>query len=162
MTTTPAAPAAQPGNTVDPFRSYNFELIIDKVSGGHFTQVSGLGVKIERVAYREAGLNQVVRMIPGRVVNSPVRLEAGLTSSTELWDWLMTAASGEVDRRLVQIVLRDAAGTSEVMRWTLTNAWASEWHGAVLDAMSHELAIETLVIAHEGLRRVTRGSAGPA
>lgn len=39
------APAAQPGNWVDPHRSYNFELIIDKVASGHFTEVSGLGVK---------------------------------------------------------------------------------------------------------------------
>ena len=31
------APAAQPGNWVDPHRSYNFELIIDKVASGHFT-----------------------------------------------------------------------------------------------------------------------------
>jgi phage tail-like protein len=154
------APAAQPGNWVDPHRSYNFELIIDKVAGGHFTEVSGLGVKIERISYREAGLNQVVRMVPGRAVYSPVVLKAGLTSSTELWDWLMTAVSGQVDRRLAQIVLRDPAGTGEVMRWTLANAWASEWHGAVLDAMSHELAIETLVIAHEGLQRVTNNAAG--
>lgn len=46
------------------------------------------------------------------------------------------------------------------MWWTLANAWASEWHGAVLDAMSHELAIETLVIAHEGIQRVTNNGSG--
>lgn len=156
-------PAAQPGNWIDPYRAYNFELIVDKVAGGHFTEVSGLGVRIERISYREAGLNSVVRMVPGRAIYSPVVLKSGLTSSTELWDWLMTAVSGQVDRRLAQIVLRDPSGTSEVMRWTLANAWPSEWHGAVLDAMSHELAIETLVIAHEGLQRVTNsGSASTA
>jgi phage tail-like protein len=158
-----ARPAAQPGNWVDPFRSYNFKLIVDKVAEGHFTEVSGLGVKVERISYREAGNpTNVVRAVPGRVTYSSVTLRYGLSASAELWDWMSTAVTGRVDRRTAHILMLDSAGISEVMRWTLTNAWAEQWQGAVLDAMSHELAIETLVIAHEGLQRVTNsGSTAP-
>jgi phage tail-like protein len=162
MTAPVARPAAQPGNSVDPFRAYNFKLIVDKVAEGHFTEVSGLGLKVERISYREAGNNSIVRAVPGRVTYSSVRLSYGLTSSPELWDWLMTAVNGRVDRRTAHILMLDPSGTGEVMRWTLTRAWAEQWHGAVLDAMSHELAIESLVIAHEGLQRVTNSGTAAA
>jgi len=154
-----ATPAPQPGNWVDPLRSYNFKLLINNVTEGHFTEVTGLGVQVERISYREAGNNAVVRAIPGRVTYASVTLRYGLTSSHELWDWLMTAVEGRVSRRNVSIVMLDSSGTSEVLRWNLINAWPQEWYGAPLDAMSRELAIETLVLAHEGLHRET-GTAG--
>jgi phage tail-like protein len=154
-----AAQSAQPGTWVDPYRAYNFKLLINSVTSGHFTEVSGLGVQVERISYREAGNNSIVRAIPGRVTYPPVVLRYGLTSSAELWDWLMTAVKGEVNRRNASIVMLDAAGSTEVLRWNLLNAWPQEWLGAPLDAMSRELAIETLVLAHEGLERETSGGA---
>ena len=42
-------------NEVDPYRAYNFKLQINGVNQGHFTECSGLGIKIEPVKYREAG-----------------------------------------------------------------------------------------------------------
>ena len=162
MTQAVARPAAQPGNSVDPYRAYNFKLLINNVTEGHFTEVTGLGVKVDRIAYREAGNNAIVRAIPGRVTYSAVTLRFGLTTSTELWDWLMTAVEGKVSRRNVSIVMLDSSGSSEVLRWNLISAWPEEWYGAPLDAMSRELAIETLVLAHEGLQRETSGGAAPA
>ena len=145
--------AAQPGGRVDPHRAYNFKLIINDVTEGHFTEVSGLGVRIERIDYREAGNNSVVRAIPGRVTYPPVTLRYGLTASAELWEWLMTAVDGRVSRRNVSIVMLDPSGGAEVLRWNLVNAWPQEWRGAPLDAMSRELAIETLVLAYDAVRR---------
>jgi phage tail-like protein len=151
--TQPGTSGAQPGNVVDPYRAYNFTLLINGVTNGHFTEVTGLGVTIERISYREAGNNAIVRAIPGRVTYPPVVLRYGLTSSKELWDWLASAVEGRVSRRNVSVVMLDAPGAAEVVRWNLLNAWPQEWHGAPLDALSRELAIETLVLAHEGLQR---------
>jgi phage tail-like protein len=162
MTQAVARPAAQPGNWVDPYRSYNFKLLINNVTEGHFTEVTGLGVKVDRISYREAGNNAIVRAIPGRVTYSAVTLRFGLTMSTELWDWLMATVDGRVSRRNVSIVMLDSSGAAEVLRWNLISAWPQEWYGAPLDAMSRELAIETLVLAHEGLQRETSGGAAPA
>ena len=156
-----ATPAAQPGNWVDPLRAYNFKLLINNVTEGHFTSVAGLGVQVERIAYREGGNNSVVRAIPGRVTYAAVTLRYGLTASEELWSWLMSAVEGRVSRRNVSIVMLDASGSTEVLRWNLINAWPQEWYGAPLNAMSQELAIESLVLAHEGLQRET-GSGGAA
>jgi len=148
-----ATPAAQPGNWVDPLRAYNFKLLVNNVTEGHFTEVTGLGVQVERISYREAGNNAVVRAIPGRVTYASVTLRYGLTASNDLWDWLMSTVEGRVSRRNVSIVMLDTAGSTEVLRWNLISAWPQEWYGAPLDAMSRELAIETLVLAHEGLQR---------
>jgi len=156
-----ATPAAQPGNWVDPLRAYNFKLLINGVTEGHFTEVGGLGVQVERISYREGGNNSQVRAIPGRVTYAAVTLRFGLTSSHELWEWLMAAVEGKVHRRHVSIVMLDPSGATEVLRWNLINAWPQEWYGAPLNAMSQELAIESLVLAHEGLHRET-GSGGPA
>ncbi len=152
------AQSAQPGATVDPYRAYNFKLLINSVTSGHFTEVSGLGVRVERISYREAGNNSVVRAIPGRVTYPPVTLRYGVTASAELWDWMMTGVNGAVSRRNVSIVMLDPAGSSEVLRWNLFNAWPQEWFGAPMDAMSRELAIETLVLAHDGLDREASGA----
>jgi phage tail-like protein len=156
------AAQSTPGTWVDPYRAYNFKLLINSVTSGHFTEVSGLGVQVERISYREAGNNSIVRAIPGRITYPSVTLRYGLTSSAELWDWLMTAVNGEVNRRNASIVMLDSAGSTEVLRWNLLNAWPQEWLGAPLDAMSRELAIETLVLAHEGLERESGGAARSA
>jgi phage tail-like protein len=144
---------AQPGAFVDPYRSYNFKLVIQGITEGHFTECSGLGIRVHPIRYREGGTNQVVHAIPGSVDYAEITLRYGLTSSRELWDWFMTGVKGRVDRKNVSILMLDPQGVTEVMRWDLINAWASEWRGAPLDAMHREVAIETLTLVFETLDR---------
>lgn len=140
-------------NPVDPYRAYNFKLDIGGVTDAHFTECSGLGVKVTPIAYREAGNNQVVRHIPGPVEYAAVTLRYGLTSSRALWDWLLTAVQGRVERKNVSIIMVDSEGANEVMRWNLVDAWPSAWRGAPLDAMSREIAIEDLTLVFDVLER---------
>jgi phage tail-like protein len=65
----------------------------------------------------------------------------------------MAAVAGKVERKNVSILVLDSNGVSEVMRWDLINAWPTEWHGAALDAINHEVAIETLTLVYETLQR---------
>jgi phage tail-like protein len=147
-----AVAATQVGAT-DPFRNFNFLLDINGVSQGHFTECSGMTVKVEAIQYREGGNGQIVRQIPGQVQYGPVTLRYGLTSSTELWEWLMTAVQGRVVRKNVSIIMVDADGSTTAMHWILENAWPSEWRGAPLNALGHEMAIESLTLHYETLRR---------
>jgi phage tail-like protein len=137
----------------DPYRSYNFKLEIGGVAEGHFTECSGLSVKIESIPYREVGNHQLVRHIPGPVDYTAVTLKYGVTKSRELWDWIMKAAEGNVQRRNVSLVILDSQGDSEVMRWNLVDAWPSEWQGAAMNASDKTLAIETLTIVYDRLER---------
>jgi phage tail-like protein len=141
-----------PDNT-DPYRAYNFKLIIQGVTEGHFTECTGLTVKVEAIKYREAGNNQVVRRIPGQVEYGDIVLRYGLTSSHELWDWFLTSVKGVVARKNVSILMLDSDGATERMRWDLINAWPSEWKGVPLNALSREAAIESLTLVYETVNR---------
>lgn len=137
----------------DPYRSYNFKLDINGISEGHFTECSGLNVKVESIPYREAGANQIVRKIPGPVDYASVTLKYGVTNSRELWDWLLTAVNGKVERKNVSIILLDSEGTNEVMRWNLHDAWPSEWQGAGLNTTDRAIAIDSLTLVFDSLER---------
>ena len=145
--------SATPGTVVDPYRAYNFKLEIQGVVEGHFTACSGLGINVSVIKYREGGLRNAVRAIPGQVDYEPITLHYGLTSSRELFDWLMTAVQGNVDRKNVSIIILDSSGATEVVRWNLSSAWVASWRGAMLDAMDHEIAIESVTLVYEALER---------
>jgi phage tail-like protein len=148
-----AAAPAQTGAWTDPYRAYNFKLEIQGVTEGHFTECSGLGVKVDVISYREGGNSQVIHRLPGQVSYADVTLRYGLTNSRQLWEWFLTSMRGKVERRNISIVLVDSDGVTEAMRWNLINAWVSEWRGAVLNASTHEVAIEAMTIVFETLER---------
>ncbi|MCA9541848.1 MAG: phage tail protein [Myxococcales bacterium] len=141
------------GGWVDPYRAYNFKLMIQGQTLGHFTRCSGMGAKVTAIRYRAGGTGQVVHRLPGPVEYGDITLKYGLTDSKVLWDWFMTAVAGAVERKNVSIVLLDADGAREVMRWDLVNAWPSEWQGAPLDALAREVAIESVTLVYEMLGR---------
>mgnify|MGYP001453232496 CR=1 FL=1 len=157
--TAPAQPAtAQPaaaaaGTFKDPYGAYNFKLVVQGVTEGHFTQCSGLGVRVEAIKYREGGTSQVVHRLPGRVEYPDIVLKYGMTNSRDLWLWLETAIKGTVQRRNVSIVVLAQDGVTEAVRFNLINAWPSAWTGAPLDALSNEVAIEELTLVYEQLER---------
>ena len=49
------------------------------------------------------------------------------------------------------ITLLDTAH-NPVLRWQFSQGWPSKWEGPILSGKSNEVAIETLVIEHEGLQ----------
>jgi phage tail-like protein len=147
------ASGAQPGTFNDPYRSYNFQIQIRGVVEGHFTQCSNMGVKVDAISYREGGMQQIVHRLPGQVEYGDITLRYGLSSSTDLFDWMMSAVNGKVDRRTVAIVLLDADGVGEKLRWSLSNAWPSAWRAAPLDALGREVAIEELTLVYESIAR---------
>jgi phage tail-like protein len=138
---------------IDPYRAYSFKLDIGGITEGHFTECSNLGIRVTPIEYREAGGNQVVRHIPGPVQYAEVTLRYGLTSSRQLWEWMLSAVNGRVERKNASIVLLDSSGASEVMRWNLVDAWPAEWRSAGFDALSREIAIESITLVFDSLER---------
>ncbi|MGK6320290.1 phage tail protein [Sphingomonas sp. DT-204] len=147
------AQQARVGAPVDPYRNYNFLLTIQDVAEARFTECMGLGMRIHPIRYRESGAGQIVRALPGPVEYAEVTLRYGLTSSIDLWNWLLQGARGTVQRRHVSIVMLESDGVREAMRWNLINAWPCQWSGAPLDALGRETAIEELHLAFDSLDR---------
>jgi phage tail-like protein len=148
-----ADPQPKVGAPIDPYRNYNFLLQVQDVSEARFVECSGLGMRVHPIRYRESGTGQIVRALPGPVEYAEVTLRYGLTNSLDLWNWLLAAARGTVQRRHVSIVMLDSDGTREAFRWNLIHAWPCEWRGAPLDALAREAAIEEMHLAYDSLDR---------
>jgi conserved hypothetical phage tail region protein len=133
----------------DPFRAYNFRLVIADGSEARFMKCSGMEITVATIDYRESGSGQLVRRLPGRVEYSPVVLHYGLTESSTLWDWFMASVNGRVKRQNVTVQLLDTSGAQVVTVWDLIGAWPSQWKGAELDAMNNSIAIETLTLTFD-------------
>ena len=67
---------------------------------GHFTECTGLGVRVEALRYQEGGGTSSTAS--GPVDYGDVTLRYGLTSSTELWT-VHDRGGGHVERRNVSV-----------------------------------------------------------
>jgi phage tail-like protein len=65
----------------------------------------------------------------------------------------MKSVQGPVQRLNVSVLMLDPDTFNEVMRWNLIDAWPSEWRGASLDALTREIAIESVTLVYESLER---------
>jgi phage tail-like protein len=131
---------------------YVFTVDIEGIEAGRFRQVGGLGIETEVIEFREGGNNEVVHKLPGATKWPNLVLKRGFTGDRALLDWAMTNfATGNVLRKTVTVTMLDQAGTA-IARWTLTDAWPAKWTGPELDASKNEVAIETLEIAHTGMK----------
>lgn len=146
-------PAPQPAARLDPFRAYNFKLDVGGDIQGHFTECSGIEVKVPAIRYREGGERQIIRALPSRPEFGEVTLKYGLTDSRALFDWFMQISQGVPAPKNVSIIMLANDGATEVTRWNLEGAWPTAWRGAALDALGREIAIETLTLVFEGLNR---------
>jgi phage tail-like protein len=143
---------ALPGNPTELSRSYRFRIEMGLTGAqAHFTQFSGLGMRIEKIEYREAGADPDVRKLPGQTQYSDVELAYGVTipPSRELWDWMQKAVSGSPEPKNVSIIFLDALGVTEVRRIDLINAWPCEFIAAPLDALANTVVIEHIRLTYE-------------
>lgn len=75
-------------------------------------------------------------------------LKWGVTKSRDLYNWHLAVINGQLQRKNGSVVLLAADGT-EAVRWHFSNAWPSKWDGPTLNAMSNDVAIESLTITCE-------------
>ena len=150
---TNGAPAPAVAQRADPIRAYNFTLEIDGKAEGYFTNCSGLGMRVTPIRYREGGDARTVHYLAGPVEYGEVTLRYGLSDSRVLWDWAMTAVGGNPQRKNISLIMQGPEGTAERLRWNLFDSWPCAWHGAALDALGKEFAIETLTLVCERIER---------
>jgi phage tail-like protein len=135
----------------DPYRSFNFELLIDNIPRAAFSEATGLTAEGDAVDYREGNEKQnSVRKLVGLRKYTNITLKRGYTQDKSLWLWYREILNGVPDRRNVTIVLLNEA-RQPVLRWHVTNAWLNKIEGPGLKASGNEVALESVEIVHEGL-----------
>lgn len=137
----------------DPLRGFRFLLEIDEITSGGFTRVKGLSREVKHESYREGGVNEYEHKLLSQVSYPVVVLERGLALD-DLWKWALAASDGEVQRKTIRIRLQDEANDKQ-WAWQIEHAVPVRWAVSDLDAQASPVVMETLELAHHGLRRAT-------
>jgi phage tail-like protein len=135
----------------DPLRGFRFLLEIDSITSGGFAHVKGIARDLKHESYREGGVNDYEHKLVTQVSYPVVVLERGLALD-DLWTWAQSAADGNIERKTVRIRLRNEANEN-TWAWEIANAIPVKWSVADLDAQSPQVVMESLELAHHGLRK---------
>lgn len=129
-----------------------FTVEIAGTTAAAFAEVYGIGEEIQVVEYRE-GSDKTghITKVTGLNKSTDVTLKRGvIAGDTALWNWFKSVRDGNNDRRDVAIILLDEQ-RQPVMRWLLHHAFPVKYEGPTFCALGNEVAIETLVLTHDGL-----------
>jgi phage tail-like protein len=137
----------------DPLRAFRFLIEIDAIASGGFTRVKGLTRELKHESYREGGVNEYEHKLVTQVTYPVLVLERGLALD-DLWNWAQDAADGIVTRKTIRIRLQDEANERA---WAWQIAWAIpvKWTASDLDAQTSPVVMESLELAHHGVRKAT-------
>jgi phage tail-like protein len=138
---------------LDPMVSYRFHVEIDGILVAGFSEVSGLSVETETEEYREGGVNDYVHKIPKLTKYPNLVLKRGLTMSPILWKWHQEVVNGKIKRKSGRIMIFDPGGLSLAL-WTFEDSYPVKWMGPDLKGDSNALAIETMELVHNGIKKI--------
>ena len=136
----------------DPYLSFRFLVEIKGLIKGGFSEVSGLQAETEFEEIREGGVNDYVHKLPKITKYPNITLKRGIIDSDVLWKWHQDVVNGKVERKTVFIILKDSEG-NEKWRWEFDDAYPVKWTGPDLKADSSTVAVETLELAHNGMKK---------
>jgi phage tail-like protein len=143
-------------NTVDPLISGFFSVEWQGAVQGVFKTLKGIGSENELAEYKASGPNgeQVVKYQPGLLKWNPVTLEQGLTADKKFWEWRQAVEEGDMAkaRKNGAFVMHNTKG-EPVARWEFEEAWPRKIEGPTGDSTSNDIAIVSLEIVYEKIRR---------
>jgi phage tail-like protein len=153
-----------------PFAAFRFQVnFLDagsrvSVARGAFSECSGLEASMEPKVIKAGGQNYGPTQRVGAVSFASVVLKRGLTRNWDLWRWFSKVALGAYAYRLdaeITILGPGAEASGPRFVWRLQRCLPTKFKAPDLDAVSEQIAIEELHLAHEGLT-LTEPSAGGA
>lgn len=143
---------------IDPYRGFRYIIEIDGIIQAGFSEVTIPDSSQEPIEYREGNDLPTARKLPGLVKYGNVVLKWGTTDSIELFQWRESVEAGLIKdsrKNMAVIILNDEGGMAA--RWEFKDAWPTKYDAPDLKANGNEVAIETLEIAHEGMKRIKLG-----
>jgi phage tail-like protein len=145
------------GEAKDGLISSFFSLEITGKLVGAFREVTNLGSENAVVEDKSRGPDgkYIIKKIPGTLKWNDITLKQGVTDDMAMWKWRKFVEDGEIDKARANgtIKMHDTAG-KPVAQWDLTNCWPSKLSGPAGKADGNEVAVQELVLTHEGYKRV--------
>ena len=146
---------------LDPYKRFKFQVIVDGEIVPGVAYVSALSRQTEIVSFRSGSfLNQLLKA-PGVTRFEPIVLKRGITHDTTFEEWAELAYNPAGDgamslknfRKDMRINLLNQQG-SIVLSYMVFRAWVTEYQPLPeLCADANEVAMETIVLEHEGFER---------
>lgn len=134
-----------------------FWIEMDGMEIAGFSDCSGLSVEREVMEYAEGGWNLYTHKLPGRFKYGNITLKRGLDTTLDLFSWYQDSIQAEPTakriRKNISIIVYGPKSGDVVYRWNLQEAFPVKWIGPELKTDAGAVAIESLEIAHNGLRR---------
>ena len=118
-----------------------------------FTEVTGLSVENELIEYREGNSPEYSKIkMPGMQKYGNITLKRGtFKSDNEFYKWWNSKSLGKIERRDLTVSLLNE-NHEPVITWQVLNAWPVKVQSSDLKADGNEVAIETMELAHEGIK----------
>lgn len=135
-----------------PVPKFHFKVTIGDKGEIAFQNVSGLDTEYDKIEYRAGNsIDFSLLSMPGLRKESDVTLKKGIfKDDTALYDYFNEVKMNTIKRETVTIQLLDEEH-KPMFTWTLKNAWPLKVTGTDMDSQSSEVAVEELVLSHEGL-----------
>lgn len=139
----------------DPYRNFRFLVEIDGIVQAGFSEVTVPDTSTDVVEYREGSEEPRLRKLSGLNKFGNVTLKWGTTDSLEFFNWRKLVMQGKMKdaRKNMAVILMDEEG-NPAARWEFENAWPNKYDPADLNAKGNDVAIESVEIVHEGMKRV--------
>jgi phage tail-like protein len=137
----------------DPLRGFRYLVEMDGLVSGAFLRVKGLSREVRHESYREGGVNEYEHKLLTQVTYPVVVFERGLALD-DLWKWALAAADGNVTRRTIRVRLHNEEG-GRAWAWQIEDALPVKWSSSDLDANASQVVMESLELAHHGLRKAS-------
>ena len=141
--------------TALPVSEYHFSVEISGIGKISCKEVSGLDIEFDAIEYRSGDMPGFTKIkMPGLRKSGDVTLKKAVFKDDKgLMDWLDTVKMNTIKRADIAVALLDESG-SPVHRWQLSNAWPKKYIAADFRPDSGVVSMETIVLAHEGVRPV--------
>jgi len=130
--------------------SSHFRLSIPGITVGTFRECNGLSMEFEVFEWAEGGNNEFIHHLPGRMRYPYLQFRAGMTDGAALQEWFWkTRQQAELKEITVELATQDGNTTRS---WTFADAFPVRWTGPGIVADNHAMAMESLDVAHSGLK----------
>lgn len=150
---------SDPASRNDPLPAFCFKVDLQLNTGGataaFFRSVSGISYETEAVDLKVGGINDSTWKLVGATKWKNLVFKRGFTADSYIltWrqGWMDRTSMQRVDGKIYQLDSR----MQTVATWEFKRGWPCKWELSEMDASKNEVAIETLEIAHHGLKKLS-------
>ena len=138
-----------------PLTAFNFavEIYPDGASAplaeAAFADCDGIELTMDVKTIREGGANDRAYRVPGVINYANLTLKRGVTSNLDLWNWVQQSVADPGLRANAEVVVFQADGTTEAMRYQLHRCLPIKFKAPALSAKDGQVAIEAFQLAYE-------------